>query len=438
MLDGRTVEQPRPLALSDFVAYLPAGNYIFMATREAFPAASVNARVLPVLIGQDEKGKPKYLPASQWLASNQAVEQMTWAPGEPDLIRDHIIANGRRVPKEGCTVLNMYRPPMITLGDPERAKRWVEHCKLIYPNDFEHIVNCLAHRVQNPGEKINHGLVLAGPQGIGKDTLLEPLKYAVGHWNFIEVSPAQLTGRFNPHQKSVILRVSEARDLGEFDRYSFYEHCKTLMAAPPDVLTCDEKHTRPYSVLNVCLVIITTNHKTDGLYLPADDRRHFVAWSNATKDDFEQDYWSGIYNWYRQGGLSHVAAYLSDLDISEFDPKAPPPKTSAFWDIVDANRAPEDAELADVVELLGKPDAVTTKMIADIAEGPFAAWLRDPKNARKIPHRMEAAGYDRARSEQSDGRWKVGGKNLTIYVRRELSPRDRAAAVDAFIKNASP
>jgi len=33
-------------------------------------------------------------------------------------------------------------------------------------------------------------------------------------------------------------------------------------------------------------VIITTNHKTDGIYLPADDRRHMVAWSNLTKDDF--------------------------------------------------------------------------------------------------------------------------------------------------------
>ena len=34
------------------------------------------------------------------------------------------------------------------------------------------------------------------------------------------------------------------------------------------------------------------------------------------------------------------------------DPKAPPPKTPAFWDIVDASRAPEDAELADVIDAL--------------------------------------------------------------------------------------
>jgi hypothetical protein len=51
-----------------------------------------------------------------------------------------------------------------------------------------------------------------------------------------------------------------------------------------------------------------------------------------------------------------VAAYLASLDISGFNPKAPPPKTPAFWAIV-ANRAPEDAELADVLDGLGNPNA---------------------------------------------------------------------------------
>src|SRR5215813_5765367 len=111
-------------------------------------------------------------------------------------------------------------------------------------------------------------------QGIGKDTILEPVKRAVGPWNFCEVSPAHLLGRFNGYIKSVILRVSEARDLGDIDRYAFYDHMKVYTAAPPDVLRCDEKNLREYSVMNVCGVIITTNHKADGIYLPADDRRH--------------------------------------------------------------------------------------------------------------------------------------------------------------------
>ena len=174
---------------------------------------------------------------------------------------------------------------------------------------------------------------------------MEPVKHAVGPWNFKEVSPGQMLGRFNAFVKSVILRVSEARDLGDVNRYQFYDHMKVYAAAPPDVLRVDQKHLQEHSAFNCCGVIITTNYKTDGIYLPGNDRRHFVAWSDLTEKDFGENYWNRLWQWYEAGGgFGHVTAYLAQLDISEFDPKAPPPKTPAFWAIVDASRAPEDAE----------------------------------------------------------------------------------------------
>lgn len=68
--------------------------------------------------------------------------------------------------------------------------------------------------------------------------------------------------------KSVILRVSEARDLGDSDRYAFYDHMKSITAAPPDVLRIDEKNRAEYMIPNVAGVVITTNHK---------DRRDFLT-----------------------------------------------------------------------------------------------------------------------------------------------------------------
>jgi len=177
--------------------------------------------------------------------------------------------------------------------------------------------------VQRPHIKINHALVLGGHPGVGKDTLLEPVKRAVGPWNFAEVTPRQLLGRFNGFAKSVILRVNEARDLGDVDRYAFYDHMKAYTAAPPDVLRIDEKNLREYNVINCCGVIITTNYKADGIYLPADDRRHFVAWSDRKKEEFQPKYWNDLWGWYEREGYGHVAAYLASLDISAFDPKAP-------------------------------------------------------------------------------------------------------------------
>src|SRR5262249_26777309 len=152
----------------------------------------------------------------------------------------------------GITCFNLYRQPTIEPGNAAEAERWRDHVDKVYPDDADHIVRWLAQRVQRPQEKINHALVLGGAQGIGKDSLLEPVKAAVGPWNFSEVSPQQMLGRFNGFSKSVILRISEARDLGDVNRYQFYDHMKAYTAAPPDVLRVDEKNIREYAVLNCC------------------------------------------------------------------------------------------------------------------------------------------------------------------------------------------
>jgi len=421
------------VSLDDFHAYMPTHTYIYAPSREMWPAASVNARISPVPVFDadrrpvlDKAGNQKTMPASAWLDQNKSVEQMTWAPGLPPLIRDRLISEGGWIERKGVATFNLHRPPTIQPGDATKAGPWLDHVRKVYGDQAEHIIMWLAHRVQRPQEKINHALVFGGSQGIGKDTLLEPVKQAVGPWNFSEISPQHMLGRFNGFLRSVILRVNEARDLGDVNRFQFYDHMKAYTAAPPDVLRVDEKNLREHSVLNCCGVIITTNHKTDGIYLPADDRRHFVAWSDLTKGDFVQGYWNTLWGWYASGGNRHVAAYLAELDISSFDPKAPPPKTSSFWEIVDANRAPEDAELMDVLDRLENPDAITITGIANASKGDFAMWITDRKNRRAIPHRLEKCGYVQVRNDGAkDGLWKINGARQAVYAKSTMSIRDR-------------
>ena len=431
---GKRRVLPDAVTVDDFYAYMPSHSYIFVPSRELWPSASVNARLPAVHVSPD-----KTISASAWLDQRRPVDQAVWAPGLPTLIQGRLISGGGWIERPGSDTFNLYIPPAEIEGDPAKATPWLEHIHRVYPQDAEHIVRCLAHRVQRPGEKINHALFLGGVPGIGKDTMLEPLKAAVGPWNFVEVSPKQLLGRFNGWLKSIILRVSEARDMGDIDRFALYESLKTIEAAPPDVLRCDEKNLREHSVMNVCAVVITSNHKTDGIYLPADDRRHYVAWSDLTQGDFPAGYWRSLYGWYESGGSGHVAAYLSALDLSSFDPKAPPPKTPAFWDIVDANRAPEDAEIVDVLDSLDNPAVVTIGQLCVYANDSFREWLQDRRNARQIPHRLESAGYIPVRNDgQADGRWKLSGKNIVVYGRRELSVRDRIGAASRLCREGRP
>jgi hypothetical protein len=58
-------------------------------------------------------------------------------------------------------------------------------------------------------------------------------------------------------------------------------------------------------------------------------------------------------------------------------------------------------------------------------------WLRDRRNSRLIPHRMEGVGYAPVRNPATEsGLWTVQKRRTVIYVPRELSIRERIAAAE--------
>ena len=288
------------ISLADFYAVPESNKFMFMPTRTLWPAESVDGILPPVPMPYKSNGKWVKLKPSAWLKQYRRVEQMTWAPGLPEIIADRLIFDGGWRQRPGARCLNLYQPSHVVLGDASKANLWIEHLQRLYPEDAEHITNWLAHRVQNPGQKPNHALVLGGGQGIGKDTLLAPVKAAVGAWNFKEISPTNLLEPFNPFVRAVVLRMNEAHDLGESERtnrFALYERVKIYAATPPEVLACNEKHLRQYYVPNVLGLIVTTNHKTGGVYLPSDDRRHYIAWSQRTKEEFTAEYFNELWRW---------------------------------------------------------------------------------------------------------------------------------------------
>ncbi|XNO44982.1 primase-helicase family protein [Sinorhizobium meliloti] len=421
------------LTTDDFWCHMPTHKFIYTENGDLWPSSSVNNRVPPVFVGYDADGKEVYIPAASWIAEHQPVEAMTWHPGLPRLILDKLMTEGGLIDKPGATLFNLYRPAPILLGDPSKAGPWLDHIRLVFPDDVEHFVKWFAHRVQRPHEKINHALVMIGEQGVGKDTILCPVIDAIGRWNHKAISPTVLLGRFNGWAKTVILQVNEGRDLGEVNRYAFYEHCKPLLAAPPDRLFIDEKNRPEYLIPNLCGVVIGSNYKTDGIYLPEDDRRHYVAASEAARTDFKEGYFEDLYRWFDKEGSGHVAAYLRSVDLSDFNAKKPPPKTTAFWEIVTTELNPEVALLKETTEEMGKPPVVTIAMIiakAGIQNADLETWLRDPKNRRQIPKNMDRAGYAKlANPNAEDGFWVIGGKRTVVYGRKDIPYQGRLSAV---------
>lgn len=408
------------LPYTDFVSVLADGCYLYLPTRETWPKKSVDIACGDGVAARIDREAP--------------VHQMLWAPGEPEYIRGRLLVGGGWIDKADVGAFNLYRPPLVIPGDATNVQPWIDHLTRIYPDHVGHIVRWLAHRVQCPGVKINHALVFGGGSGIGKDTILEPIRHAVGPWNMAEVAPAALFGRFNGYVKSVVLRVSEVKgdDVNPFD---FYELTKTLCAAPPESLRCDEKNIAEHQVLNVTGVILTTNHLVGGLYLPREDRRHYVAWGTCTKEQM-QPYCAALWAWYKQGGLANVVAYLRAVDISDFDPKAPPMQTSAWQKMAGAGASPEAGDLLDALDELGQPVVVTiAQILAKMADGsPGKHYLLDTRQRRTIPHRMNECGYVRFDNPNApSGRWKFKGVSVTVYQRTDTAPLDALTALRALM-----
>jgi hypothetical protein len=290
------------------------------------------------------------------------------------------------------------------------------------------------------GTKINHCIVLAGEPGIGKDTLLAPLVEGVGVWNFANINPSDLIANFTPYYETLLLRINEVQNLGnDLNRFKFYESSKTMLATPPDILMVNQKYMPRYPVFNVLNCIMTTNHAIDGLYLPANDRRYYVAATDITKEELGGDaYFKSLWGYLNSGGMGDVCEYLRTVvDLSDFDAKAPPRHTPAFCRIVQSAGDPVEAELSDAIDRLGRPAALTLddlrKAVVEsnylVPQSELVVKLNDSTKRRAIPGMLSRVGYASVDNpDAKDKHWVIGGRRAAVYANRDLT---RAAQLSA-------
>lgn len=201
---------------------------------------------------------------------------------------------------------------------------------------------------------------------------------------------------------------------------------KDKLASPPFTIRINEKNRHPYYIGNVCFVVMTTNYRTGGIYLPPNDRRHFIAWSDLKKEDRDADYWTEYWRWFQSGGDRHVAAFLAERDLSGFNPKAEPPKTEAWHAMVNASRSSEEMELSSVLEKFGGLAATMTMITNEaISQGFYnlAKWLDEPRNYKAAAARLEDAGYIVIRNpDDARGRWRMKQKDGSTKPRVIYGP----------------
>ena len=131
------------VSLDDFYAYMPMHVYIFIPTRALWPASSVNARIPPIKVGADREIK-----ASTWIDQNRPVEQMTWAPGLPEIIEDRLLYEGGWLDQPGLRCFNQYLAPAILPINTRRDDHSLDHVRLVFSQEVENLVSSCSTRVQ--------------------------------------------------------------------------------------------------------------------------------------------------------------------------------------------------------------------------------------------------------------------------------------------------
>ena len=275
------------------------------------------------------------------------VEGSTWWPGESEFLENKVV-NGRGcLRKKGAVTYNTYCAPpdhasLRARDDLPSPAPWVEHIIKLWPSpqEHEHFLDFAAHMVQRPDQKVNHGLVLAGAQGIGKDTAMHPLRCGVGEWNAAEVDPDAISREVNGYVQAVLLIINEVRPHDEDHKSSnFYNQLKPLLAAPPDMLPMRVLYQNVIYVRNLCHVILTTNDPLT-MFLPKEDRRLCVLTSplpDPKKNPvFAEGYFDEIWKYMREEGANAVVKFLLERDISRFNPTSPPPMTAGKQAIIDS------------------------------------------------------------------------------------------------------
>ena len=424
--NGYVREHEGRLKVDDFIFFAPDSTYIYLRTGGVW----TTDKAVDSAIG--EKG------ASAAVRKNNLCTGKICDPQlERGFIRNKINCDGELQNSLGDAVYNIWRPPTLLWEKGYDLDAVESHLVAHLHNLFRHegdvdqFLDYMAHRVQKPWEKPRFALVIGGGQGVGKDSAVDWCVPAIGGHNVASISPKDLSGTFNDYATKALVRINEAANLQDTNKWEFNEMLKVLIAGSPDVCTINPKYGKQFPHKMFCGVIITTNHLASGLYIPPDDRRYDVLEAATLKDmglddeNIKKRYfdmlWSWVLNKGKDGftGKMHIAAFLHLRDISHFSAALGQRKTAAHRRIVSLGLA-GDQWLDDILHELGNPPLVRGDQI-------FAKAVDNGESSGAVKARM-AATLDRCdyillqNPDRKDNRWVIEGKRTAVYIKRGISP----------------
>ena len=288
--------------------------------------------------------------AGMFLRQPDRVEvfDVTYAPGDPRFVPslDPVLSSFNRW-KDGVSSMILVHEAQI--------QKWIDHLVFVLGSraECERFLRWCAFVVQNPRLKPNWHFLVISDAGLGKDTMIAPMKIAVGSNNYIDILSYALSNEFNPwieHKLIIVGEVAQTKT-GLNSPTEVNNRLKPLLAAPPSMLTVNNKNQPQYEIPNRCAVILFSNSQNP-LHLERFSRRvHVINRLGALMRG--ADYYEDMHQWLEGGGAGLCAAYLrayplTDAEKREFSVAAP--DTSDKIELESQNLHPQQAALEELIE----------------------------------------------------------------------------------------
>ncbi|WP_239461970.1 primase-helicase family protein [Occallatibacter savannae] len=202
-----------------------------------------------------------------------------------------------------------------------------------------HLWRWFAHPLQNRGERLNHAVLLWSlNRGVGKTALGEVIASLHGESNWSQVRQEQLESSFTEWQLYKTLVVVDEVHAGSVkDSKAFANKMKNLITQKN--ISINQKFVREFTIRNTVNYYLTSNEPV-AMLTDDKERRYFIVHANeiAPNATFFQEFWRWAKS--EKGKSALLYKLLHEIDLTEFNAMAPPPKTDSFHSMVRLGRSP--------------------------------------------------------------------------------------------------
>ena len=354
---------------------------------------------------------------------------------------------GSQVYFDGNHYINLCREdiaqPCAAVDDDGQAviDLFLAHTAILLPepNEQKILLDWLAYVLQQPGKRVNWGVLLQGAQGCGKSYFSTIMQNILGR-NMRQLDSTTIAGRFTGWAHGSRLAVVEEIRISGTNKYEVLDKLKPYQTN--DTISVEEKGRDSRTVPNFTNYLLLTNHK-DAIPLGDGDRRYCVLFSalqSASQMDKAFSAGGGTDAYFKrlfdgsERRVDALAHYLLNRTISaDFMPRGNAPMTGAKAQMTSLAVSPEREALEDAIETHQCPvisdQVIDITTLADYAEMEPGAPLPTGRTLAKILSEM---GYEKVEKRITCNKTR---RKHRVWIRAGFDKVDRMTEIEQFLND---